>query len=157
MLYPFTILFLTIVSGEPETPPLQVISLVSKPPVIDGKLDDKAWPKIQPFSPFLISGTKTPAPIQTEVKACFDGGALYFAIVCLDPSSPKLKAKYDRRDGPLWEDDAIEIFINPDDRTYYQFILNSKGARCDLSYPKPSGGKTGLDWNAKPDWSVKTS
>jgi len=127
-------------------------------PVADGKLNDPAWNDAASFSPFLIAGTETPIgdSYQTEVKAIYRGGSLFFAIRCFDPMAPKLISKATEHDGPVWSDDAIELFINPEDKTYYQLILSHSGVRADLSYPAPSG-KEKIAWNASPDWKAATS
>ena len=137
---------------------VQVIPAATGAPRLDGKLNDPAWKNVKPFSPFLIAGTLTPvaAPFQTEVKAVYRGRFLYFGIKCHDPSAPKLKALAKRHDGPVWQDDAIEIFINPEDKGYYQLLVSHTGVRADLGYSATRGGGK-IGWNAEPDWSAKTA
>jgi Carbohydrate family 9 binding domain-like len=132
---------------------LQIIPATRTAPTIDGKLDDAAWKDVKPFSAFLVVGTEKEASVQTEVKAVFRRGAIYFGIKCFDPDTAKLMAKATERDGAVGADDAVEIFINPEGKGFYQLLVNSKGTRADLAYPAPKGmGK--LAWNPSPDWKA---
>ena len=116
---------------------VQPIPFAAEAPTLDGRLDDAVWSQAATFSPFVIAGTKTPASIQTQVRACFTRRSVYLGIACIDRDASKLRAKHSARDAPLWQEDAVEIFINPNDQTYYQLIYNGAGAKCDLSYPRP--------------------
>lgn len=135
---------------------MQVIPFVGKPPVLDGRLDDAVWKQVKPFSAFVIAGTRSRAPVQTEMTALFTRKGLYFGIVCFDADTSKLKAKCRTHDGEIWSDDSVEIFINPEDKSYYQLVFNPEGARVDLAYPTPDGLRMNQDWNPNPEWVVKT-
>ena len=80
-----------------EAVPAQVIPRVPPRTVtIDGRLDEPAWTDVPVFSTFLIAGTETPAPIQTDVRACFTRDALLPGAVCHDPDTSRIKAKLRR-------------------------------------------------------------
>ena len=124
---------------------------------IDGELNEPAWSRATRLSPFLIAGTQTEAPVQTRIRMFFDTDAIYLAAQCEDPDPSKLKITGDGRDDAhLWDGDLLEVFINPDDATYYQLVVNPRGVRGDLSYPAPPGRET-TAWNADPDWTAATS
>ncbi|MFZ4683635.1 MAG: carbohydrate-binding family 9-like protein, partial [Terrimicrobiaceae bacterium] len=63
----------------------------------------------------------------------------------------KLTAAVTERDGPVYADDAVEIFFQPDiaQKNYYQFIVNSEGVVFDTK------GMDGAVWNGP--WKVATS
>jgi hypothetical protein len=109
----------TSAPASAENVPTQVIPEV--PPrivAIDGRLDDAAWADVPVFSPFLIAGTETPAPIRTEIRGCFTRDALLLGAVCHDPDTSRLKANCRSHDDPVFQDDSVEIFVNPLDRTF---------------------------------------
>jgi hypothetical protein len=62
-----------------------------------------------------------------------------------------LVAKVTDRDGNVWEDDAVEMFVQPDiaQENYYQLIVNSKGVLFDTK------GMKGGFWNGP--WTPATS
>lgn len=99
----------------------------SSPPTIDGKLDDKVWAEVEPVSSFLSPDGVHKAKYQTEVRLACDAENLYLAFRCHEPNMSGLVARVARRDGPAFDDDSVEIFIdtNLDRKTYYQFAFNA--------------------------------
>ncbi len=104
-----------------------------EPPTIDGALDDACWAsagRVGDFIPFQqIPGTE----VTTTVRACADEDALYFGFECTEPDTSELVAETTERDGPAWQDDSVELFLdtNRDRRTFYQIIVNPKGVFFD--------------------------
>lgn len=70
---------------------------------------------------------------QTEVLLAQTRYAIYGTILLHHDPMRKLKASCTRRDGPLWNDDSVEIFITQTNafRPYYHFILNTTNAVYD--------------------------
>ena len=134
-------------SGWAADAPTQTIPVVAEAPTVDGSLADAAWQQATPFSPFLLAGTKSVAPVQTQVQAVVCGDHLIFGVTCLDPDMAGLKAAQTERDSAVWEDDAVEVFINPGAGRFFQFLVNPNGALADLAYPAPEGTQP-LEWNA---------
>ena len=112
----------------------------SDPPHIDGKLHDRAWAKTAPLAPFFDPAGDRQTKFPTEVRLAYDSANLYLAFRCHEPNLAGLITKASGRDGKVWEDDSVEIFIdtNLDRNTYYQFIFNADCVAYD-----------GLGWNAK--------
>lgn len=50
--------------------------------------------------------------LQTSVKACYNDSTLYFFFICHDTD---IWTSFTQRDEHLWENDAVEIFIDVDD------------------------------------------
>ena len=96
-------------------------------PIIDGKIDDIAWQRQPDIPEFLDIDLTTPVSVRTEGWVCYDEDYYYLAVRCYEPFLDMLKTDANRRDGELFEDDSIEIFIdtNRDRKSYYQFIVNS--------------------------------
>lgn len=121
--------------------------VAGEPPSIDGALDGACWESagsIDDFIPYLhVPGTE----VTTIVRACADQEALYFGFECTEPDTSELVAKTEERDGPAWQDDSVEFFLdtNRDRRTFYQVIVNPKGVFFD----QDAGAKdlAGPEWD----------
>ncbi|OGV66829.1 MAG: hypothetical protein A3K18_30280 [Lentisphaerae bacterium RIFOXYA12_64_32] len=127
--------------GTPTAQPVRA----SAPPSIDGELTDACWQDGSGVSGFaLASGAGLPER-GTTVRVAYDADNLYAAFRCEKKPGDVLKATVNRRDGDVWTDDEVEVFLNPcGDRTdYYQFCVNALGAKYDSH-------RTDREWNA--DW-----
>jgi hypothetical protein len=105
------------------------------PPKIDGRLDDDAWARATRLAG-LVTPAGSPGEHQpTEVRLLHDGRSLYLAVRCADEDIAHLRTAADGRDGPVYRDDAVEVFVdaNHDRRTYHQFIANAAGAVFDAA------------------------
>lgn len=108
------------------------------------------WREARRFERFISTAKDHDEPAKaTSAMVRFDRETLYVAFDCREPDPGKLKAGTYGRDGTLWLDDSVEIFLRTDPRRgdYYHFIINSKGEIFDqLCRP----GEVGVhkDWNA---------
>ncbi len=101
---------------------------------IDGKLDEKDWRNADVTTRFKTTRTNEVAKYQTAVKVAYDADNIYLGIECLeDLKEDKLFVLDNKHDGPVWNDNGVEIFINDPilGSAYYQFIINSKGVVTD--------------------------
>ncbi|MBP5183296.1 MAG: DUF4838 domain-containing protein, partial [Lentisphaeria bacterium] len=102
--------------------------------VIDGKLDEKDWKSAEKQTNFRNSRTNELAKVQTEVRLVYDADFLYIGLVCEEPlPEEKLYVLKNSHDGPVWNDNGVEIFLNDPilGGAYYQLIVNSKGVLTD--------------------------
>lgn len=99
---------------------------------IDGKLDDAAWKKAQPLVPFKKLDGSTPQAATTGLILT-DLHYLYLAFRCQEPLMDKLEAVPLPRDGKIWTNDCIEIFIAPFQRQdeYFQVVVDTEGQIYD--------------------------
>ena len=128
-------------------------------PIIDGNINDQCWEKVQwqtDFSPL----TGNPALRQkTRFKVLYDNERFYFAVECFEDNINKLKTTAKEKDGPVYLDDSIEIFLVPDKdipddanwRMFYHFILNAAGIRYDETSLALANNKA---WNCQ--WKAVT-
>jgi len=134
---------------------ISVVKIVGKAPVINGRLDDPAWKKAAELTGFSLLDTGEPALNQTKVLVLCNEVNLYVSFYCHDPQIKKIVAEVrEGRDGPLWKDDCVELFLDPlnDGSTYYHFIVNSLGLQYDgrcLAGEKTENGKWDGVWEAK--------
>lgn len=103
------------------------------PIVLDGVLDEPSWSAAIEISGFALSGKEALAPEQTVMRVLWDASQLYVGVVCLEPSMSSLRAAVRQRDGPFWEDDSVEFFLDPGHthEDYFQFAAAAGGAVYD--------------------------
>ena len=77
---------------------------------IDGKLDDKAWAAAGTIELIFPWESQTGAKQKTTARLLWDDDNLYVSYECEDSD---ITAQVAERDGPVYNDDAVEIFINP--------------------------------------------
>ncbi|HHY45929.1 MAG TPA: family 10 glycosylhydrolase [Firmicutes bacterium] len=131
-----------------ESPRRIVAVYVEEAPLVDGLLDDDAWNRADWQTDFELITGEGRAKEQTYVAACHDGQNLYIAFRMDDSNPGEIISSVTKRDGPVFYDDSIEIFLDPrhDHSFYYHFAANSLGTRYD------SCSRRGPGWNA--DWRV---
>ena len=99
---------------------------------IDGIIEEYDWKNADVVTGF--KSVKEPGKkekYQTFLRVCYEKDFLYFALEMEEPHTDKLVTGNWKRDGKIWEDNSIEIFLSHPDmgRGYFQFIFN---ARQDL-------------------------
>ena len=116
---------------------------------IDGKDDEKDWSKA-PWTE-LFSDIENGIQTNTKHAHCkmlWDDDFLYL-FARLEESN--LWASLTQNDTQIFQDNAFEIFINPDGSNfnYFEFQINANGTVWDLFIPKPyrNGGKNLTSWN----------
>lgn len=97
---------------------------ISDAPKIDGILDDECYKTCSYISNFLNLSDSSIGEIKDRVYIGYDDKNLYFGI---DSVCPNITAGVvNQKNGSVWSDDDIEIFICPiaDNPNYYMFALN---------------------------------
>lgn len=129
---------------------------LSQEPVLDGQLEkDPAWKDICQSDYFFTLHSKIPALKKTFFKMGYTPDALYIGVQCQEPVPRKIKAEF-TDDGPLWEEDSVELFISPKacDR-YSQFIINSIGSRWSQLTQIPLKNWQASSHKGKDYWSTE--
>jgi len=100
---------------------------VETPPNVDGKLDDVVW-----NGAAVIERLDNQTP-DTMVRVCTDERAIYVGVVCEFHDGQPPQARQVDRDGALWRDDCVEVWITPDLNRVesYQFALNAANSVYD--------------------------
>ena len=102
--------------------------------------DEKAWAAPAPI-------TWGPAPYGTRFRAAWSEDGLYLRFDATDPSPWHTMTK---RDEHIWDEEVVEIFIDPDrsGHDYYELEVNPVNVVCDLRMIAPWPDKKGdIDWN----------
>jgi Carbohydrate family 9 binding domain-like len=105
-----------------------------------------AWNGIIPvhFRENVHGGT----PLQgTEVRCAWNDAEFRVLFTCADEHVWAIQTK---RDGPLWEEEVVEIFIDPvgDAKCYFEFEVNPLNTALDLVLRKnQSGWRKDFSWD----------
>jgi hypothetical protein len=132
-----------------------VARMVTKPPKIDGKLDDAAWAGVPSTGPFVNTLSGAPVPQLTEAKLLWDKKFLYVAF---DNADSDVWAKLDKRDDKLWTQEADELMIDADGngRTYIELQVAPNGNIFDTYLPERRKYEDTIDPKLKPySWNSK--
>jgi hypothetical protein len=110
----------------------------SAPLTLDGQLDEADWDKAEWTADFVdIEGPAKPRPrFRTRAKMLWDDDYLYFAV---EMEEPDLWATVTEHDAVIFQDNDIELFIDPDGTThrYMELEINQHGTAWDLLLAKP--------------------
>jgi hypothetical protein len=101
-------------------------------PSIDGNLDEPVW---QQAKEVILkenrSGNEVSDPrLMTHVMTCYDDSSLYIAFICNDPD---IWTDYTQRDEYLWQEEAVEVFIDVDEEpdTYVEIEVSPANVLFD--------------------------
>ncbi len=142
----------------PTNPPLDIPDVVIPVPTvevpkvsgkftIDGQLSENMWKQAAKVQLEYTNEGNKASVITTALLACDDDN-LYVGFNCREPEMDKIKAKVDKRDGPVFYDDSVEVFIGPYDQKeadYYHLSTNTLGTQFDQKVFSPS---VNLDWQS---------
>ncbi len=110
----------------------------TSPVLIDGKLNDAAWSRVEWTESFVdIEGRLKPDPyFDTKAKMAWDENYFYF---CAQMEDPHVWATITERDAVIYKDNDFEIFLDPDGDThnYYELEVNAFETEWDLLILKP--------------------
>jgi len=88
-----------------------------------------------------------PRPYRTTFQALWGERGLSLRFEASDPNPWHTLAK---RDEPLWNEEVVEIFLDPDrsGRNYYELEISPANVVCDLRMVSPWPDKEGdIDWD----------
>jgi hypothetical protein len=116
---------------------------------IDGRLDEATWalsPRVGELR--LIHDPARPPAFATEAAVTWDATHLYVAFACSDAEP---WARHANRDDRLWEEEVVEVFLDPDGdgRQYAEIEVSPTNVVVDLLIAAPrAGGPNARRWNA---------
>jgi len=136
--------------------PAAYVPQVSQEPKVDGVMDD-VYKKATPLTlKFLTGGEGKPAA-KTTVYTISTAKTWYIFYNLESPDMDALMADVREHDGPVWNDDSIEIFVDPTNKrqidTYMHFGVNALGTTMEAKGPK---GDEDYSWNPKMTAKAKT-
>jgi hypothetical protein len=123
-----------------DTAPRYEIARAAAAPAALLAADDAAWTT-------AAAVEWGPAPYPTRFRALWSDEGLYLRFDATDPAPWHTMT---RRDEHLWEEEVVEIFLDPDrsGRDYYELEVNPANVACDLRMISPWPNQKGdIDWN----------
>lgn len=124
---------------------------------IDGVLNEADWAVGNGTGPFVSTLDGTRAPLGASARMLWDETGLYVGFEVPDTT---LRSTFTARDDRLWEQDCVELLIDPDGngRDYFEIQISPAGVFFDTHYgeprdPAPIGHS---DWNANIEARVAT-
>ncbi len=113
--------------------PTVAVSRTAVSPVIDGNLFERAWSNAVPLHQFYQADGIYPAGEPTQVFLMCDEQNLYIGARAYDSRMKQVRVSQTRKDAAVWDDDAIEILLDPNPQTdsYYHLIVNPIGTVLD--------------------------
>jgi hypothetical protein len=140
---------------EPAVPSL-LARRAAGPIKIDGKLDEADWRAAPSTGPFVNTLTGEAAAFEARAQVLYDAQKLYFAFVVADDY---LKSTFAKPDDHLWEQDTVEVMLDPDGgaKNYFELQVSPRGVHFDTRYdsprqPRPFGH---VDWDSRVDTKVQ--
>jgi hypothetical protein len=97
------------------------------------------WDSLPVLSPFIRADGSREALQQTTLRLCYTKQILYARFDCLDRD---IWGNYTRRDDPIYNEEAVEIFLAPtesDPIDYYEFEISPNGILFDARIHNPDG------------------
>ena len=127
-------------------PPEYRVARPSEEIHLEGNPADPAWEAASVAGPFRLNADGGEAPLKTEVRMLYDDDSLYVLFRCEDPEPWATKENWDDK---LWEEEAVEVFLQPDPKVpaYAEFQVNPIGAVMDTWCPKPAAPLPFDSWN----------
>jgi hypothetical protein len=127
---------------------------VEESPRPDGKISPGEYGGAEVAGGFVVLAERGQPARPTHFRVAYDERSLYVAVVAEETETDGLGAVVEEGDGPLHEDDSIEVFVAPERRggCCYQFVCNTRGVRGEAL----GGPQRGLFGDASWDghWSV---
>ena len=125
---------------------------------LDGRADEKSWGLASPIElTKMVRSSKPTRPASTSVRALWNERGLLVLYQCQDQN---ILATHTERDASIYEDDEVELFLDPDmDGTYYvQLAINAMNTQMDALCVSPvSDHKRTWDSGAESGVSVSGS
>ena len=131
-----------------------VVQRTLGPITIDGVLEEASWKAAASTGPLQLNDGSGYPQAKVEAKMLWDDQDLYFGFECEDTD---IFATMKKRDEHLWEEEAVEIFIDPDGdgKNYIELEVNPLGTFIDIFLLKPVVPIPYESYNVPAKWAVR--
>jgi Carbohydrate family 9 binding domain-like len=142
---------LAVKPGGGEAPLSRLIARYARTKItVDGVLDEQEWKAAQPTGPLVSTMNWERASFDAGVRVAYDASHLYLAFEVADED---LRSPFTKKDDHLWEQDCVEVMIDPDGdaKNYFELQVSPRGVSFDTRYdaprsPRPFGH---VDWDSQ--------
>lgn len=128
---------------------------VEEPPKTDGELAEGEYGAAKPNGQFGRYKGRGDAEHDTSFRLAYDDKALYICVIAQEPDPDGIVGKPRKRDGQIWRDDGLELFLDAtfDRSTYHHLVVSLKHCVQYDSMGGPDCGQYGdRGWNG--DWKA---
>ena len=117
---------------EGEAPRL-VLRRLDTAPTLDGDVAEAVWGNAARIDGFVRMDASVEVGDQTGVRLGYDDEALWIAFICHDAQAADLAATEKERDGEVYHDDCVEVFLDPTGtrKQFKHFVVNCIGTQYD--------------------------
>lgn len=114
-------------------------------------LDESIWREINTVDLVRNDGAKLPSDLSTKAQSCWDDKSLYIRFSCNDPY---IWATMKGAEQPLWEEEVVEVFIDPDKdgKNYIELEVNPLNNILTLLIPD---GEQKTNWRDNAKFKLK--
>lgn len=140
----------TLAKSAPKDVPRLIARHLTSALKIDGKLNEPDWVAAQPSAHFVQTMTGAAGAFEAGVRVLYDAEKLYIGYVVEDDF---LKCTFAKHDDHLWEQDVVEVMVDPDgdEKNYFEIQVSPSGLVFDTRYdtrrsPRPFGG---IAWSSQ--------
>ena len=112
-----------------QSRPVTRLPILAASPTIDGVIEgDAGWSGATTLNLQLSNGAG-PAEMPTAAKVGIRSDTLFVGFTCAEDRLDSIKAQVAETDGAVWQDDCVEVFIDPGvtEKKFYQVVANSRG------------------------------
>ena len=129
------------------------VPMIAAAPVVDGEVDE-LWLRQATGADFRQNQFGGHLTYGTKARLLRTREKLYMLFVCKRPAATPVRAEHTKRDGEIWFDDCVEIFLDSDPTTpksYHHVVTNANAAIYDAG---PNGN---VAWNAPIEAAASTT
>ncbi len=108
------------------------------------KLDFIPWSKAVASEPFVKTFDAAAAGVRTTVRVLAGEKCLYVSFDCEESRMDQVACQVKQRDGDVWNDDEVELFLDPNrtrEKTFH-ILINADGVVLDLVHTGATEDKT---------------
>ncbi len=137
-----------------EILPLYVCKKINSDFPLTGKIDHPLWQQTDPV-PLVDAITGKPGRFKTDVRLLYSDTYLYVGFYCEDDY---IWGTITERDGPIYDEECIEVFLNPADtkHQYYEINLSPKNVVYDANVLNSRTPENAFDkFVAQPQWNLE--
>ncbi len=120
MLFLVTGLSMAHAQIQNNNPPLYACKKIDRNIKLDGALDDELWQKAETVY-MKESKSGKPGTFETRVRLLYNSEYLYVGFECEDDF---VWGTLKRRDDPIYDEECVEVFLNPANSGYCYYELN---------------------------------
>lgn len=122
--------------------------------VVDGKLDEADWARAPRLGPFVAWDGMSAITRPTTARMLWSADALYLAFEAADPD---VHTPYKKHDDPIYESEAVEIFVDADGDGDVYVELQSAPNDITFDAAFAGGARKNMDTSFEAGHQVKTA